>query len=102
MTNPIYVQQAVSLTNRFEDTFSVPCVLAGLEIIRGHAWGWASLFEPWHWDIAASSVLIGEIGGVVMCANGDVLDWSRERLPPVIFARSQTYAAEIAAVLNQE
>ncbi len=100
--NQSYVEQAGRLTLAYENTFSAPSVSAGLEIVRGRAWGWASLFEPWHWDIAASYILVKEIGGAALCANGQEIPWHKDRMPPVVFARTQKEAEEICSVLRGE
>lgn len=102
LCNSVYTAKAVHLTTRFENTFSVPSVLAVLEIVRGHAWGWVSLFRPWHWDIAAAFVLVREIDGVALCANGDPIPfWKQDRFPSVIFAVSNEKAAAIGWVLDE-
>lgn len=100
LCNPAYTAQAVRLTTVFENTFSVPSVLAVLEIIRGHAWGWASIFGPWRWDIAATFVLVREIGGVALCADGKPIPWHQAKLPPVIFAVSQERADALRLLLD--
>ena len=99
LRDPVLTQQAVRLTTHFKNTFSVPSALAVLEIVRGHAWGWASLFQPWCWDIAAACVLIGEIGGIALCADGTPIPLHTDRLPPVVFAVSYNKAEEIGLVL---
>ncbi|MBY0293803.1 hypothetical protein K2Q08_00525 [Patescibacteria group bacterium] len=101
LCNDIYRMQAVRLTAHFENTFSAPSVLAALEIVRGHAWGWVSLFRPWHWDIAAVFVLVREMGGVALCTDGKPIPWNEERIPPVVFAASLEKAAAIGWALNQ-
>lgn len=102
LCDPAYAEQAVRLTNCFQDTFSVPSVLAGLEITRGHAWGWISIFKPWHWDVAATYVLVRETGGVGMCANGGLIPWHQDKLPPIVFAASREHAAAISWALNNK
>lgn len=94
--------QAVRLSVRFENTFSAPSVLAALEIVRGHAWGWVSIFRPWHWDLSATYVLMHEIGGVALCADGKSIPWGAGRFSPVIFAVSPEKAAAIAWVYDEE
>jgi 3'(2'), 5'-bisphosphate nucleotidase len=84
--NDMYKEQARDLTVFFEDTLNLPCVAAGFEVARGTAWAWASLFEPCEWDIAATYVLVREMGGVALCANGDPIPWGQDRIPSVIFA----------------
>ncbi len=100
LRNPVYTARAVRLTTVFENTFSAPSVLAVLEIIRGHAWGWASIFEPWQWDIASTYVLIKEMGGVAICADGAPIPWDKQRVPPVVFAISPERAAALRIALN--
>ncbi|MCX6820187.1 MAG: inositol monophosphatase family protein [Candidatus Adlerbacteria bacterium] len=102
LSNKMYTAQAVELTMCFEDTLSLPCVVAGFEVARGPAWGWTSIFEPYEWDIAASYVLIRELGGVARCANGDQVPWGQDKMPPIIFTIStREKTATIAWVLSE-
>jgi 3'-phosphoadenosine 5'-phosphosulfate (PAPS) 3'-phosphatase len=101
LRNPVYTEQARRLTTKYDgDTFSTPSVLAVLEILRGHAWGWVSLFEPWHHDIAGGSLFIEEIGGTALFANRKKLSWESPRMSPVVFARTQWEALELCDALE--
>lgn len=100
MSNRVLNDQAVRLTVRYENTTSTPSVLAGLQIVRGHAWGWASLFRPWSWDIAGIYVLTGEIGGSAMCADGTPIDFKQDRLPPVVFTAPYKKGCDAAGIMQ--
>ncbi len=84
--NKLYNAQMTALTDHFEDTHSLPSVAACFDIARGSSWGWISLFEPYEWDIAATYVLIRELGGITLCANGDSIPWGQDKMPQVVFA----------------
>lgn len=101
MCNPVYNKQATYLIGMFESTCSKPSVLAALEIVRKHAWGWASLFQPWLWDIAAGSLLVQEMGGVTLTANGEQLSLNTSRMPAVVFTRSRAEADKIILALQE-
>jgi len=99
--NPTYLAQARRLILRFRSIFSLPSVSSVLEIVRGHAWGWASIFCPWEHDIAGVFVLAREVRATGMCADGSGIPWNGDRITSsVVFAQTREEATLIRSAMH--
>ncbi|MBI4093544.1 hypothetical protein HY417_01140 [Candidatus Kaiserbacteria bacterium] len=82
-----------------EYPFNSPSIPAALSVMEGKFWGWMSKNAK-NWDVAASYVLIEELGGVVEQLDGTPLPWDSIKMPPFLIAESPDQADRIRSVLE--
>jgi fructose-1,6-bisphosphatase/inositol monophosphatase family enzyme len=91
-----YLDEILRVVARFNTRpTNLPAVAGGIEVLVGSARCWWS-HTAHHWDMAAITMMIQEIGGVAECIEGTPVPWTETtRLPPLLLAESSETAEEI-------
>lgn len=98
--SPQYWTMAHRLIAEYGFPRNEPSVFSGVELALGHTFAWFTASIAKHWDPAAGSLFVEEIGGVAECLDGSPIPWDRIDMPPLLFAESAEKMAEVRNVMG--
>lgn len=96
----VHWEMAHRLIREYGFPRNVPSVASGVELLLGNTFAWFTASIAKHWDPAAGSLFVEEIGGVARCLDGSPVPWDQIEMPALLFAESQKKWDEVRKVMG--